>query len=827
MNAKVRLLAPALMVASGFASLGYQIVWTQQAGAWLGHEAGALLSVVAAFFGGLGLGAWVLGRRAERSAVPARWYAVLELVVGAWSLVVALSMEPAGRLLLALTGTDPDAAWPWAVAFGGIFVLLLPATAAMGATLPAMARLAAGWSRRGASVGALYAANTLGAVAGVLGTAFWIVPSIGLLRTAMLCAACNALAALIAWRLPVGAAPVRPALPAAARGLLPLLALTGFLGIGYEVLVVRVISQVAENTVYTFAQLLAVYLLGSALGAAAAPALRRRADDGVRRRRQLTQLLGVACLAGSATLWWAPELESALRAALGPGMGPALVAEAAVALAAFGMPTLAMGALFTLLADEAAAAGIGLGRVLAANTLGAALAPTLVGVLALPLAGPKPALLTLSLAYLLAGGVRHWRGAAAGAALVLALAVVAPPLSFVDIPAGGRLVERREGVLGTVSVVEDAEGVRRLHIDNRAQEGSSATRLADERQALLPLLLHPAPRHVLFLGLGTGVTARAAARDPALQVEAVELVPEVVQASAWFTEGDGSRLAVHVADARRFVRGGRTAFDVIVADNVHPARQGSAWLTTAEHFSAVRERLSPEGLFCQWLPLHQLDLATLRSIVAAFIGVFPDGRAMLATNSLQTPVLGLVARRGASGFDPAAVRARLNASAATLAPAGRGLPDEMAVLGSFVAGPAALRRFAAGAEPNTDDRPLVAYRAPRVTYAPASLPRDRLLALVDELGIEPAELLASDGGTGPRLAAYWQARNRFLALGRDVAPDPDPERMLAQLRTPLLGLLRTSPDFRPAREPLLRMAAALAHRDPAAAGALRQEIDAR
>ena len=84
---------------------------------------------------------------------------------------------------------------------------------------------------------------------------------------------------------------------------------------------------------------------------------------------------------------------------------------------------------------------------------------------------------------------------------------------------------------------------------------------------------------------------------------------------------------------------------MIVADNFHPARSGSGSLYTVEHFEAVRERLADGGLFCQWLPLHQLDLDTLRSIVRSFITVYPEGWAMLATNSLDTPVLGLVARR--------------------------------------------------------------------------------------------------------------------------------------------------------------------------------------
>jgi spermidine synthase len=373
--------------------------------------------------------------------------------------------------------------------------------------------------------------------------------------------------------------------------------------------------------------------------------------------------------------------------------------------------------------------------------------------------------------------------------------------------------------------------VARLFINNRQQEGSSATVLADARQALLPLLLHPAPRRALFLGLGTGVTASSAAADPTLHVTAVELLPEVIEASRHFTQaagGGGAPPSLHViaADARRFVKTSTQRFDLIVSDNFHPARSGSGALYTVEHFAAVRARLAERGVFCQWLPLHQLDIDTLRSIVRSFTAVYPDGWAMLATNSLETPVLGLVARRDGARFELREVRKRLARSTLPQPLADFGLPDDFALLGSFVAGPSALARFAADAPLNTDDRPVVAYRAPRITYAPDSRPAERLTALLRELRIAPQELLdaGADAAWQARLAAYWRARQRYIDVGQQVRASNDPRRMLSQVREPLLEVLRLSPDFRPAREPLQRMAAVLARSDPAAARALQDEL---
>ena len=154
--------------------------------------------------------------------------------------------------------------------FCGTFALLLPATAAMGATLPAMERVVGTVRNDRTPIAMLYAANTFGAVLGVLAAAFVLVPRFGLSLTAAFCIArqfllCGAFAEVVCGtrgrRLP----PRR----SSARSHLTILAITGLLGIGYEVLVVRVLSQVAENTVYTFAILLAVYLVGTTLGAAA------------------------------------------------------------------------------------------------------------------------------------------------------------------------------------------------------------------------------------------------------------------------------------------------------------------------------------------------------------------------------------------------------------------------------------------------------------------------------------------------------------------------------------------------------------------------------
>lgn len=828
------------MALSGFAGLGYQIIWTTQFGVWLGHEIVSVLAVVAAFFGGLAIGAQALGRRIGASAHPARWYGACEALIAAWALALVPLLPLANVKLAALTGAQPSVPWQWAVAFLGPFVLLLPATCAMGATLPAIERVTARLRAEGFAIGRLYAANTLGAVAGVLATAFWLVPHIGLTGATLACAALNGACAIAAlWLFPaataVAAAPPSRRLPGTRLPLL--LFVTGALGIGYELAVVRVLSQVAENTVYTFAVLLAVYLLGTAAGAAFYQRILASRADGDRLREHLLTALCLSMLAGVLALWQSAVLRDALAAMLdvgaGAGFASAIAIEAALALAAFALPTLVMGALFCHLCVEAKTAGWSFGAAIGLNTLGGALAPLLFIVLLLPLIGPKLLLLTIAGGYLLLLPRATWRRASAllPAGTTLGLALLGPPLRFVTLPEGGRILSYRDGVTAAVSVVEDADGVARLRIDNRQQEGSSASGLADARQAYLPLLLHPAPQRALFLGLGTGVTAMAAAEDTALQVDAVELLPDVIAAAALFEPAPPSasratpRPAIIAADARRFVRASARHYDVIVADLFHPARSGAGALYTTEHFAAIKARLADGGLFCQWLPLHQLDLTTLKSIVQSFLAVYPGASAMLATNSLDTPVIGLIAHADGRRFDVDQVGARLAAPRGQARRTELQLADRFAVLGGMLAGPAALRQWVADAPQNTDDRPLVTHRAPFATYAPEALPRERLLALLDQLQPQPDDLLAGADQEGRRrLAAYWRARSRFIEVGAKVRPNPDARAMLAQVRAPLLDIVRMSPDFRPAYDPLLNMARALGSVDVAQAEALLEAL---
>ncbi len=826
-----------LMFASGAAGLVWQMVWTAQFGLALGHEIVAVLSVMAAFFGGISAGSLLLADRLECSDHPGRWYAGLEALIAGWALLVTWVSPLALPYMSQWIGAEPSASWHWALAFFVPLLFLFPATLAMGATLPAMERLL----RQGTTqpLGLVYAANTAGAMAGLLLAVFFFVPKLGLLGTSVVFAGVNGACALLAWRTwgrdlkPVASVawlssdadgtPDWLAPLTASRAVGIRLFLTGLLGIGYEVLAVRVLSQVTENTVYTYALLLAVFLAGTALGAAL---LRRSALLQVN-ARQIDRALGaliVVLFLGGVSLWSADRSYALPTRWLGVSAGASLAGEWVAAMAAMLLPAMAMGALFTLLCRQAQQARIPLGLAIGINTLGAALAPLLVGLLMLPFAGARMVLLVLLAGYLALRSLESWIRPFGWVAVagILGLAVFAGPLRFVDVPSGGRLLSYREGVMAAVSVVEDADGVARLHINNRVQEGSSASGLVETRLAQLPLLMHPSPRTALFLGYGTGYTANAAALDSRVRVKAVELLPEVIDAAGIFAlkvgaPASASPVTTVAADARRYAQSAPDRHDVIVADLFHPARSGAGSLYTVEHFSAVKSRLEPGGLFCQWLALHQMDIETLRSIVAAFLQVYPNAVAVLASNSLDTPVVGLMSRPDQPAWQIETVRSRMSGMSPSMTKALKQakLDDEFAVLGSVVAGPQALKEFVRDATPNTDDRPVVAYGAPWASYSPSEAPRYRLATLMQRLAPRATDVIGpSQGADAHRLEAYWAARAKYLAFGMVVRPDADPRVMLAQLRRPLLDMVASSPDFRPASEPLLALAEAVRETDP-------------
>src|ERR1043166_667619 len=521
---------------SGAAGLGYQLIWSKLFALGLGHEVPAVLGVLTAFMVGMALGAWLLDRPILR--LWNRTYAVIELAIACWGALTAIVILPANQLAVQLIGLDSPLRH-WLLAFAFPLLLLLPGTIALGGTFPVMERWLSSLTKSGRNISVIYAINTLGAVAGTLGSIFWSAPAFGFRATLWLLVGINLFCACVAFFLPTGElSPVitfgtaRQLPILSRRRLLLTLALTGLLGIGLEIVVVRTLSQVLENTIYSYVAVLSVFLIGTSLGAAISHRIIR--GDSVGRLNTLFAGLAWSSVVVLLALGFAPELYAAFGQMFGRSMSGMIASELLVALVVLIVPTIFMGAAFSELVQIWRNQQGSAGTAVAANTLGAASAPLIFNLLLLPLLGARWVLLPMALGYVVLyrrPAQRHW---IAGGLVLAALPMIPISLRLVDLPPGGQLLNYREGRMTAVAIVEDARKNRTLRVNNHFQMGGTGAAEAEYRHAHIPLLLHPKPQRALVLGLGTGITSGGAMIHPELTVDGVELLAEVVAALPQF-----------------------------------------------------------------------------------------------------------------------------------------------------------------------------------------------------------------------------------------------------------------------------------------------------
>ena len=727
---------PALLLASGAAGLAYEVLWARDFGLVYGTTAAGVAAVLAAYFAGLAVGA-PLGARLARRRSGLAVYAALELGLAA-AVLLYLAVRPSlETLAAAVAAAVPPGTLPVARALGAFAVLGVPAIL-LGATLPAAAAVLPTGDVAGAA--RLYAWNTLGGAAGALLTGFAGIGWLGIRRTFLAAVALDVLAAaaaLVAARrrgTPPPAPPAAATRPPAGRTV-ALAAAIGFAGLAAQVLWTRGVSGVSSNSLYSVTLVLAACLLGIVAGTALAARLLRR--DGPPPVGGALAVAAALVALSRIVLETLPALSLALIVRLGvTGAAAGLAIEALLTLAVVLPPATAVAALLPLLLPRADAArpSAALARLLAANTAGGIAGALAGGFLLLPtlgLGGGLAAVATVLLAGTALAG-RVPRAAAALAAVVVVAVALRGPLALPwRAPAAERVVFYRDGAAATVTVTADARGAKRLRVNGQYSLGGTSGLLLEAREAHVPLLLHPAPVRLLHLGVGTGDTIGAASRHDGLAIDGVELVPEVLEAAALFApENHGvlrrPRVRLVADDARSFLLGTAGRWDVIVSDLFLPWTAGAASLYSLEFYRRGLAHLRPGGLYCQWLPLHQLAGGDLAAIVRTFATAFPHVQLWLAYHRSTTPLAALVGTRDASAPDAAAIRRRLAAPALAAAAAEVGLvaPEDLAVL--WVADETGLRPAVAGAALVTDDRPAIERTAPAAYFhqerlAPAAL----------------------------------------------------------------------------------------------------------
>ena len=828
---------------SGCAALGYEILWTRLISLGLGSETLGVLGVLAGFFGGMAVGSWALHDRAKKAADPIGLFIKLELVAAAFALVSPWLLH---GLVDSLAAVPNDRAAGPSVA-AAIFVsgaLLLPGSFCLGGTLAALVEGRRRWAAGdpdGRGLGRLYAANTGGATAGVLVTVYVLLPTVGMGWGAAALAGCGCAAAWTARRF---AATARK--PAAKDDDAPeddprlhvdasldpdpevanepwllhaLLFGTGLVGVGLEVIGVRVLSQVLENTVFTFANILAVYLLGTAIGAALYGRYASKAIEGrpatVAAGLLIVAAASVVVAAGAMSI--APQMLERLAGDDAP-YASHLIAEATVAATAFGLPTIVMGALFSHLAGLIAPGGVG--RAYALNTLGSAAAPFVFGVWAIGELGYTDGLYVVAYGYLLLFGAFTWfrrfkPAIQIGAILgVVGLTATGPSsLVLVEPEEGWETLSQHETLLGLV-VVSEKDGtdppLRRLQVGQQFRMGG-ALAFGERRMGHLPLLLYPEAERVLFLGVGTGATAGAVASFPTVHhADAVELVPAVLEELPKFEKINGNidddpRVDLHAADARRFVAASEQQWDVIVADLFHPARDGAGNLYAREHFEHVAAHLTDDGLFAQWIPMYQLDDASLRIVIRTFCAVFGEVHSFLGIYNVQNPALVLVGR------DPERASGPLQVDLRSLVerlrqPVYRELlmTDARDLFAGYMLDRDALRAFAGDGPQSTDLHPRISLTAPRGAYLDdSSRGPENLRALLAARSPVPQTMLQAPPEAtamfAEQVAKFDAALFEYLTGELTRLLDPPDAPMSAAAIEHFLAAHRTAPEFTAAR----------------------------
>ncbi|HEX5749837.1 MAG TPA: fused MFS/spermidine synthase [Archangium sp.] len=802
-----------LFVASGMSGLVFEVIWVRYLTLVVGHTTFAASLVVSAFLAGLVLGSLGWGRVADRLKHPLLAYGLLEAATGVLALGITrvLATLPEWLSVLGLPGGGP-------LPVRGVlaFLLVLPPTFVMGGTLPVLMRFVAReLEGLGRSFGVLYSLNTLGAALGCGLAGFYLIGAVGLWRTAALAAGLNVLVGLAVvllhvWLRPEPLSAPAPAAPEVSGGdsafqgsrrtlLVAAFALCGFASISYEVLWFRVLSTSLDSTTYAFTILLVTFLLGLVVGGFVYSLKLAGRVRELELFVTVESLLAFAGLLSMALLGMSRPVSQLLSGLVG-GWGPNAVYVGMLLHAALVIlvPASLIGVIFPLVVQlttrHVANAASNVGLLYSVNTLGGIVGSLAVGFVLVPAVGTQwTFVLVCALNMALALGVqaldtearpRARRSMWAGAAL-LAVAVVMVPgdllvRAFAD-HVDSRVRFVREGVDGALAVLEyDSESVcdsglyacgpgcrERGFRHQQLLFGSVSyanTALPRKRYmatlAHLPMLLHPEPREVLQVCFGTGSTAGSFASHPGLRsLTIVDTNPDVLAAAPHFAEhnhgaAEDPRTHVVFDDGRHFLLTAQGRYDVISFEPPPPRSAGVVGLYTTEFYREVKQRLAPGGVLAQWIPLQQQPDNLTRGMVASLLEAFSEVTLWIPSDYEAV----LVAADRPLGVDVTGWEARWAQTTVARSLADVGFTSPYGLMGTYVAGTEALRRWTRGYAPVTDDHPAVEYF---LFNADKPFDPEALLAMAER----PA-LVRGEGLDGVRLSRELEANRRVLESTR-------------------------------------------------------------
>jgi spermidine synthase len=737
-----------LFAGSGCSALIYEIVWYQLLQLAIGSTAVSLGVLLATFMGGLCVGSVGLPRLGFARRHPLRIYAVLEVGIALCGILVLFGLPYIDRVYVA----GAEHGMPGMLLRGLISaVCLLPPTVLMGASLPAIVRWVESTPRGVSWWGLLYGGNTLGAVFGCLLAGFYLLRIYNTATATYVAVAINlVVAAMSFWlaaRTPAQAAapasedPVQPRIEGAAQWTVYVtIALSGACALGAEVVWTRLMGMMLGSTVYVFSIILAVFLIGLALGSGGGSWLVRavRGAPGARLALgwcQVLLTLGIAwtayMIADSLPYWPINPL-----LAISPWHTFQL--DMVRCLWAILPPAILWGASFPLALGAVASPGDDPGRLVggiyAANTLGAIVGALSVSLALIPWIGTRNSqrvllvVSALSALLVLAPHARKLRSKALAAALaasmlvagLLAWSVDAIPGELIAygrrmaISAGkAKILYTAEGRNSSVAISQWNDGAFEVDVNGHVEATTEPYDMKLQRTVgHLPALLHPHPVSVLGIGFGAGVSAGTFTTYPTIRhITVCEIEPIIPPISTrYFAPQDynvlhNPRTRIVYDDARHFVLTTPETFDIIASDPLDVFVKGTAALYSKEYFEAVKRHLNPGGMFSLYVPLYESDVKTVKSELATFMDVFPYGTVWANTVSGQGYDMVFMGQAGPLKINLDEVEQRLNSpDYAPVAQSLReiGVRSAIDLLATYAGQKSDLGPWYAGAELNRD-----------------------------------------------------------------------------------------------------------------------------
>ncbi len=656
-----------LFVGSGCAALVYEVVWFQLLQLVIGVSTISLGVLLGTFMAGLFIGSLLFPRFVPAGRHPLRVYAIIELGIAAIGLLVLVVVPLIGGVYTAWAGGGMMGVFLRAAAAA---ICLLPPTVLMGATLPALSRWVESTAKGASWLGFFYASNTAGAVLGCLLAGFYLLRVSDIYTATFVAAGLNIAVAAASLAIATFAAPPKaeataPSAVEAVPGSSAIYIATGLSGLtalAAEVVWTRMLSLLIGGTTYTFSLILAAFLMGIGLGSAVGAALAKNAHQA---RLALGWCQALLCV-GMA--WAAYMLSASLPFwPIDPSLADSpwfnfqidFVRSLWVSLPA----TLLWGASFPLALTALVSAGQDparlVGRVYAANTIGAIVGSLVTSVFLIATIGSQH---TMQLLILLSGisalvvlepvaGAVVVRGAwlrfaavvvivMAGCGLLMTRAV--PQLPGLLVAYGrftatkanqGDVLYQGEGLSSSVAVTRLGNGILSYHNAGKVQASSDPEDMRLQRMLGHITTLTPAsPKSVLVIGCGAGVTAGAVSVDPAVEkVTIAEIEPLVISTvSTYFSRYNhdvirNPKVTVKVDDARHYLTTTREKFDAITSDPLDPWVKGAAMLYTREFFELAKRHLNPGGAVTIFVQLYQSNEEAVKSEIGTFFDAFPNG----------------------------------------------------------------------------------------------------------------------------------------------------------------------------------------------------------